>query len=435
MNKYLFFFIIALTTQSYFSQSWNSLASGMNDWTTCMVEDTVKNVLYAGGQFTQASGVNTSHLAKWNGSTWTSLGAGADAPLHSLAIINGDLYVGGDFFNISGIQAKRIAKFDGTNWTALGTGILGSVNAITEYNGEIYAGSLAGLHKWTGSIWQPIIEGDETSEPYILDLEVYNGELYFTGYFTINGNSSNLNIAKWNGSQLVDLNVDLDNGSASTLEVYNNELYVGGVFSSVNGNTANCIVKYNGSNWQSIAGATGGVFGFETSVNALKKFNNKLYVGGNFNAFGSVAANFIVEFDGANYNSLSSGTNERVICLASYNNNLVVGGRFPQAGGLTMNNIAEWTTQLGIFEQNLDKEVLIYPNPNKGDFEIKLDESITGIVRCEIVDLTGKIVDDSEMFISNGKIECNEKLDSGMYLIRITDSAKDQDYIGRISVE
>ncbi len=77
----------------------------------------------------------------------------------------------------------------------------------------------------------------------------------------------------------------------------------------------------------------------------------------------------------------------------------------------------------------------IYPNPTKGQFVVQLDASITGTVRCEIVDITGKIIDDSEMFISNGKIECNEKLDSGIYLIRITDTTKGQSYQGRISAE
>ncbi len=42
--------------------------------------------LYAGGWFTSAGGITSNYIAKWNGSTWTSLGQGVGRHVNALAV-------------------------------------------------------------------------------------------------------------------------------------------------------------------------------------------------------------------------------------------------------------------------------------------------------------------------------------------------------------
>lgn len=85
--------------------------------------------LYVGGQFTQAGGVPVSNIAKWDGSTWSSLrvgtAAGVNRPVTALAFSpTGQLYVGGSFTQAGFTAVAGIARWDGNAWTALGSGVL-----------------------------------------------------------------------------------------------------------------------------------------------------------------------------------------------------------------------------------------------------------------------------------------------------------------------
>jgi hypothetical protein len=74
------------------------------------------NNVYVGGQFTDAAGLATAdHVAGWNGSTWSALGSNGagDGALNSvvfgLAAGGSKLYAGGQFSNASGIATADSA--------------------------------------------------------------------------------------------------------------------------------------------------------------------------------------------------------------------------------------------------------------------------------------------------------------------------------------
>jgi hypothetical protein len=79
--------------------------------------------------------VQVSNIAKWNGSTWSSLGS-LDIPYNmipgvcALAVSGNNLYVGGWFTNVGGMSATNIAKWDGGTWSALGSGMNDVVLAL-----------------------------------------------------------------------------------------------------------------------------------------------------------------------------------------------------------------------------------------------------------------------------------------------------------------
>jgi hypothetical protein len=63
----------------------NFAQTGMNDLVYALAIDSSGN-LYAGGAFTTAGGTTVNNIAKWNGTSWSALGAGISGGVYALAI-------------------------------------------------------------------------------------------------------------------------------------------------------------------------------------------------------------------------------------------------------------------------------------------------------------------------------------------------------------
>jgi len=103
-------------------QEWSALDTGFNATGEALAifRDGTIPRLYAGGLFTEASGVSTNHVAQWNGSTWVPLGGGLDNNAWAIASFDAGsgpaLYVGGEFTSADAgsanpISAGRIAEW------------------------------------------------------------------------------------------------------------------------------------------------------------------------------------------------------------------------------------------------------------------------------------------------------------------------------------
>jgi hypothetical protein len=122
--------------------------------------------LVVGGTFPSFASIPTPYLARWNGSTWAGLGSGVDGPVDAvLQLANGDLVVGGAFLTAGGVAAPRIARWNGTTWSAIGSGsgFDGRVRSLTqESDGSLVAGGefaffsgqpVGSVARWNGSTW------------------------------------------------------------------------------------------------------------------------------------------------------------------------------------------------------------------------------------------------------------------------------------------
>ena len=123
--------------------SWSALGSGLNNTVNALAvfDDGGGPALYAGGSFTLAGGVSASRIAKWNGSSWSALGSGLSGPsstVNALTVFDDGagpaLYAGGSFATAGGTTVKSIAKWNGSTWATLGNGTEGSVLALTVFN-------------------------------------------------------------------------------------------------------------------------------------------------------------------------------------------------------------------------------------------------------------------------------------------------------------
>jgi hypothetical protein len=119
--------------------------------------------LYAGGNFTTAGGGMAYRIARWDGSSWSSLGGGLDDSVRSISFDeNGILYVGGYFDEADGVGALRVACWDGTTWTNVGNG----------------------MHRSSSPYVRRVVPGEQ-------------GVLYAGGYFDYSGSQAVGNFAMW----------------------------------------------------------------------------------------------------------------------------------------------------------------------------------------------------------------------------------------------
>jgi hypothetical protein len=99
--------------------------------------------LYVGGEFYRAGTLEVNHVARWDGTSWSALpgptSAGVDASVRALAVYDNGagpaLYAGGGFLSAGGVPVGGIARWDGSSWSSLGplstTSLNGVVHALT----------------------------------------------------------------------------------------------------------------------------------------------------------------------------------------------------------------------------------------------------------------------------------------------------------------
>ncbi len=95
--------------------------------------------LYAAGTFTEigsSPAKPAGRIAKWNGTSWSTVGGGLDGRVNALAVLDAGggpaLYAAGEFTAAGGAPAARIAKWDGATWSALGSGLGGVSSSSAE---------------------------------------------------------------------------------------------------------------------------------------------------------------------------------------------------------------------------------------------------------------------------------------------------------------
>ena len=178
------------------------------------------NALYVAGTFDSIGGIAANNIAKYDGVNWTALGNGITYPnnsvcnIRSLYSFNNELIVGGYFNQAGTIAANNIAKWNGSTWSTLGVGIPNSssptaksnVTSLCVYNSQLYVGNTtSGISKWNGTNWSAVGGGIPFYNGYdqVSSMCIYNNKLILAGYFGFYNKPGNLNInnvAAWDGA-------------------------------------------------------------------------------------------------------------------------------------------------------------------------------------------------------------------------------------------
>jgi hypothetical protein len=123
-----------LATEPFCNDGWTALGAGL-DFVGAVYAGAVSGeVVYAAGDFTEASGAPGDYVAKWDGTRWSALGSGFVYTVYAAAVSADDFYAAGYFQTPDGTVANRVVKWDGSSWSVLGQ--------FADYD-ESYFGSMA----------------------------------------------------------------------------------------------------------------------------------------------------------------------------------------------------------------------------------------------------------------------------------------------------
>ncbi len=298
--------------------------------------------IYIGGSFTAVGSVVANRVARWDGTTWSALGAGVNNTVRALAISGADVYVGGDFNTAGGAPAIRVARWNGATWSALGAGLDNTVYALAVSGADVYAGgdfTTAGgapasrMARWNGTTWSALGAGFNNT---VYALAILGTDVYVGGWFTTAGGAPASRVARWNGTTWSALGAGL-NSFVFALAILGTDVYVGGFFTTAGGAPANYVARWNGATWSALGAGVSG------DVRALTVAGTDVYVGGNFTQAGGAPASYVARWNGTTWNALGAGVNSNVNALAVSGADVYVGGGFTTAGGTPVNRVARWS--------------------------------------------------------------------------------------------
>lgn len=175
--------------------------------------------VYVGGRFTEAGGISVKNIVRYDTAkdTWHALGSGIVGefvtPVQALAASGNIVYAGGGFKKAGGVDAHNVAKWDGSAWSALGNGVDGEVQALAVDGQALYAGGSLyalppvgtrsnGIAKWDGTQWHALGNGVEfcyrSCSPTVKAIAVSNENVFVGGMFTTAGNRRSNYFGSWN---------------------------------------------------------------------------------------------------------------------------------------------------------------------------------------------------------------------------------------------
>jgi hypothetical protein len=235
--------------------NWQTMGYGVDSQVNAI--DANSSEVYVGGFFTNALNfpgfpMPVNNIAQWDAVFgWAPLGSGVNATVAAIAVSGGNVYAGGSFTNASGVTANRIAMWNGSSWSSLGTGTAnglgnGTVSAILVDGSDVYVGGTftnAGgapakaIAKWNGSSWSALGSGMINSgTASVTSMAKIGSYLYVGGNFTNAGGIITRTVARWNGSSWEAMGSGVGNETlpgaarASAMAAQGNDLYVGGIF-------------------------------------------------------------------------------------------------------------------------------------------------------------------------------------------------------------
>jgi uncharacterized delta-60 repeat protein len=341
--------------------------------------------IYVGGAFTTYKGVTNNYIIRLNpdGSKDTGFDntTGFSTIVLSITIdSNGKIYVGGGFTTYKGVANTRIIRLnpDGNKDTGFdnATGFDNSVNAIAiDSNGRIYVGGIFTTYK--GEINSRIIRLNPDGFPqFTTYLKISNPgtditastqlsridengmeiERVTSNTLTINEiktyrfSFGDIDLGAFSLSNRLRLNLITNlplSGLGNTVNAIaidsNGKIYVGGDFTTYKGVNNAYIIRLNpdGSKDTGFDNTTG----FGNTVNAIAiDSNGKIYVGGFFTTYKSVAANRIIRLnaDGSKdtaFDNITGFDNSVNAIAIDSNGKIYVGGVFTSYKGVTNNRI------------------------------------------------------------------------------------------------
>lgn len=400
--------------------------------------DSTQNYLYSLSSFS-----DSCRVSRWNGTNWTNLPFTGCSYGLSLTNFQGDILLGGG-------GCYSILKWDGVNWQPFQPTLPnGNIYSFLRNGTDLYVGGtfdsigsagVKSIAKWNGTSWNAVGNLPYSSSfglNTVRAMTLFQGNIVAGGLIADNGGNV-INIIQWDGFTWSTLGSGIHGGMDDVLDmiVYNNELYVAGTFTIADGNYGNYIQKWDGFNWSSVGGGVIGDFGGNGQIFDLEVYDNFLYAVGVFSSAGGIPAPQIAKWDGTNWCSLGTELTHAT-CLTKSTSDLYVGGGFKLINGDSTGPVTKWigTTYVdtcgnltGIENLNSSNtEFFIYPNPATNNFTIEFNLIDNKNVSIELKNILGQTIKEISTSLSPGKnsIEIDlSDLPKGVYFVQLQSNSK-----------
>jgi len=317
--------------------------------------------IYCGGVFTSYNSITANRIIRLNpdGTIDTGFNYGTGFSSGSILAIaidsNGKIYVGGTFTSYKSVTANRIIRLnpDGSKDTGFDntTGFNAGVRRIAiDSNGKIYVGGDFTSYKSVTA--NRIIRlnpdgskdtgfdnttGFNTASVIAMDIDS-NGKIYVGGSFTEYKSVSANYIIRLNPDGTIDTGFNYGTGfvfgGVNAIAIDSNgKIYCGGQFTSYKSVAANRIIRLNPDGTIDTGFNYGTGFSIATVTTISINPNGKIYCGGSFTSYNSITANRIMRLNpdgtidtGFNYGTGFNSVTDNII--SNNDNSIYVGGEF-----------------------------------------------------------------------------------------------------------
>ncbi len=342
--------------------SYDAGACGVDETAGVVSSPGIKKILkvsntemYVAGCFTNFSGVATAdYVAKWDGTSWSGLGASGDinAIVHDIVIYKNAIHIAGEFTDAGGdVAADMVARWSGSAW--VGLPVTGGTNTF----------SGLGSPKDSYEDYATALKVQENNAGTSDDILLVGGKFYYG----INNGTSGFpiqytkNIATWNSTSWGSIDTDSEpfitayvDYVVHDIEIVGSSIYASGYrnsasCSSNSTNRKNSFHKFDGTTWsQPITAISCAYFGSGFGIYTMEVVGTNIYVGGTFTSLSSVADHFGVysttsgTFSAFNTFAAQYGNGAVVRSITTVGSQVFIAGSFPGVTG-TSGAVARWT--------------------------------------------------------------------------------------------
>ena len=342
--------------------SWSALGPGLGGFSDEFYGNAITvlsngEVVVAGNSYTRDHVAPFGNgVARWNGSVWSTLGAGlCDASNNGvfgrtvLSLPTGEIFVGGQFNRAGSAAAANIAKWNGTQWSGIASGFNdflvgmrvlpgGDVLACGAFS-IVDSIATSAIARWNGSSWSAV--GAPGLLGFVSDAVVLtNGNILAAGQFVLPGQDPAVDnysgLAVWNGAVWSNAGMENDGRVYSLVTMSNGDVVAAGAFTTTGGVATPDVAIWNGTVWSSLGAGVGDASIGEEALSACVLPSGELIVGGYLGSVGN-----LVVWNGTLWAPFAGGTDDAVFSTAAGpNGELVVAGAFTSVGGVPANKVA-----------------------------------------------------------------------------------------------
>ncbi len=205
--------------------AWSALGAGVGGFVSALATLPNGQLLAAARAYNQFP----TTIVRWNGSVWQPLGAATNHLVTDLLVLpNGDIIASGEFTAIGAAPVNRIARWDGTTWTSIAYPGSRAYGLSLLPNGDLLASDYAGVWRWNGLAWSTVGSAFNGTVANVLGLP--NGDVLAIGYFLQAGGQPANRIARWNGATWTAVGAGFDSYALDIARLTNDDVVVTGPF-------------------------------------------------------------------------------------------------------------------------------------------------------------------------------------------------------------